>query len=84
MKVLKGDFTDIKPAYPIESLLPEGRSLSDVLFLDIETTGLTPANSDLYLIGCVSYSDDCWHYTQFFAEKYEEELQILKEFIVLM
>jgi hypothetical protein len=80
MKVLKGDFTDIKPAYPIESLLPEGRSLSDVLFLDIETTGLTPANSELYLIGCVSYSEDCWHYTQFFAEKYDEELQILKEF----
>lgn len=34
--------------YPIERLAP----LDQILFLDIETTGLSADNSQLYLIGC--------------------------------
>ncbi|MBO6259842.1 MAG: ribonuclease H-like domain-containing protein [Lachnospiraceae bacterium] len=80
MKVLNGDFTDIEPNYPIESLLEEDETQEDILFIDIETTGLTPENSNLYMIGAAYFKDNGWHYIQWLAEKYEEELQILKAF----
>lgn len=54
--------------------------LSDILFLDIETTGFTAKNSKLYLIGCVYYADGCWRAIQFFAEKYSDEEELLREF----
>lgn len=80
MKTFNGDYTGIKPSYPLENLIGENRTLEDVLFLDIETTGLTPGNSSLYMIGCVYYKEDCWHYIQWLAENYEDELQVLSAF----
>ena len=80
MKIFNGEFSDTEVKYPVENLLGEGQELKDLLFLDIETTGLSPANSNLYMIGVVYNEDGIWCYRQFFAEKYEEEYQILKEF----
>lgn len=71
---------DITPSYPVEGLLPEGESLEDVLFLDIETTGLSAKNSSLYMVGCVFYKDESWNYIQWLAENYDEELQLLTAF----
>ncbi|MBR3306686.1 MAG: ribonuclease H-like domain-containing protein [Lachnospiraceae bacterium] len=68
------------PAYPIEQLLNEGTTLSEVLFVDIETTGFTASGSALYLVGCVYFMDEKWTYTQFFAENYDEELAVLTAF----
>lgn len=76
MKTITTNFHDFKPDYDIELLAP----LNEVLFLDIETTGLTAKNSTLYLIGCVYYENEEWHSIQWFAEKYEEELQVLTAF----
>ena len=42
--------------YPIERLAP----LDQILFLDIETTGLSADNSQLYLIGCAFYKEGNW------------------------
>ena len=39
------------------STLPSGTALSSLLFFDIETTGLSPASSQIYLIGALSFSD---------------------------
>ncbi len=53
---------------------------SDFLFLDIETTGLSPKNSDIYLIGCAYYDAGNWHICQFFAESPDQEKEILSAF----
>ena len=81
MKTIITDLHDIEPDYPIENLSKEEEiTPSDVLFLDIETTGLTAKNSNLFLIGCIYYKDDEWHTVQWLAENYEEELQVLTSF----
>lgn len=80
MKTIKTDFLDFQPAYPVEILAPK----EDVLFLDIETTGLSPKSSNLYLIGCVFYEKEAWHSIQWLAEKYEEELQVLTAFFTFL
>lgn len=76
MKTITTKFTDLTPGYDI-SLLADPE---DVLFLDIETTGLTAKNSNLYLIGCVFYKDNIWQSVQWFAENYEDELAVLTAF----
>ena len=76
MKTIITDLGEYKPEYPIELLADP----ADVLFMDIETTGLTPANTNLYLIGCAYFENDEWHVIQWFAEKYEEELTLLTAF----
>ncbi len=55
-------------------------NMEDILFLDIETTGLSPRNSEIYLIGTASYRDGGWTISQFFAEKTQEEEQVLSQF----
>lgn len=76
MKTITTIFHDLKPSYPVNLLADE----KDVLFIDIETTGLTAKNSNLYLIGCVFFKDNEWQSIQWFAEKYEEELSVLTSF----
>lgn len=81
MKTIITDLHDIEPDYPIGNLSKEEEiTPSDVLFLDIETTGLTAKNSNLFLIGCIYYKDNEWHTVQWLAENYEEELQVLTSF----
>ena len=62
--------------YPIERLAP----LDQILFLDIETTGLSADNSQLYLIGCAFYKEGNWQIRQWFAQSAEEEPELLKSF----
>lgn len=54
--------------------------LESLLFFDIETTGLSAMTSSLYLIGCVYYKEERWHYTQWFSECMADEVEILKQF----
>ncbi len=65
--------------------LPEllGCNKEEILFLDIETTGLSPKNSDLYLIGVAYFQKHTWHVCQYFAESIEHEAEILKDFATL-
>ena len=42
--------------------------LKDLVFLDIETTGLTPATSSIYLIGAVYHQQMEWHIRQWFSD----------------
>ncbi len=57
-----------------------------LLFLDIETTGLSAKNSGLYLVGIIYFKknieNDSYNaiLTQYFAESFSDELLILKEF----
>ena len=47
--------------------------MEDILFIDIETTGLSPRNSELYLIGTGFFQDGKWLISQFFGENTSEE-----------
>ena len=55
-------------------------SNEEVLFFDIETTGLNVAKTNLYLIGYVYYKNNQWHYCQLFAENLKEEKTLILEF----
>ena len=54
------------------------------IFLDIETTGFSPSNAAIYLIGCMRKHDDFLIIDQFFAENLEDEQELLKHFIELL
>lgn len=59
--------------YPVEKL----DAADKILFLDIETTGLSAQSSCIYLIGTAYFKDGIWNVTQFFAENTQEESGIL-------
>lgn len=54
------------------------------IFFDIETTGFSPANSTLYMIGCARRKSNRICIDQFFAEKPEEEAEILATFFQML
>ena len=76
MKIITTNLGDLKPDYNMENI----GDVTKIVFIDIETTGLTAKNTNLYMIGCAYYKDDEYHLMQWFAEKYEEELQLLTAF----
>ncbi len=78
MKTMKTKLSSLKTSYTIKSQ----HSLSETIFLDIETTGFSASSSSLYLIGCVYYENDCFHLIQWFAQDSTEEKTILQEFLV--
>lgn len=67
---------NINLPYPITQLAP----LEEIIFFDIETTGLQADISSLYLIGCLIYEDNSWQMIQWFADDYRSEEPILHEF----
>lgn len=76
MNIIKNKLNDIELKYPLEKIAP----LEDVIFIDIETTGFAARSSNLYLIGTVAIEDGQWTATQFFAEEYSDEKELLQEF----
>ena len=52
----------------------------DVLFFDIETTGLDKKSTNLYLIGCGFYRDGRLSTRFYFGETPNEEAEVLKSF----
>ena len=78
MKIIKKAMGFQDSSYPLEHI----DELSNILFVDIETTGFAAKSSYLYLIGCLCYEEGCWQLIQFLAEDYIEEPFILQEFLV--
>lgn len=75
MQIINNSLNVSKILYPVECL----GKLEELLFIDIETTGFTARNSNLYLIGCLYY--DCgWRTKQFFADEYSDECELLAYF----
>ena len=56
----------------------------DCIFFDIETTGFSPASSNIYLIGCLRKQEETLVIDQFFAESKEDEPEILIRFMELL
>ena len=76
MKTLNYNFKQLKIEYDISLLAP----LESILFVDIETTGLSSKTASIYIIGACYYRDNNWNGIQWFAEKPEEELDIINSF----
>ena len=59
------------------------QKLEDIAFLDIETTGLSPKASSLYLIGGMHYDSSIgrWQIIQWFADDYHSEKELLLAFL---
>lgn len=53
----------------------------ETIFFDIETTGFSPASSDIYLIGCMYKEGENHIIEQFFAESEADEKAILEGFL---
>ena len=77
MKIID-EIINLETDYPLGRICENPK---DILFFDIETTGLSPKTSSLYLIGCAYYGDDGWHLRQFFANEKNEEFEVIKSFM---
>ena len=64
------------PAYPIEKF---GKK-EEILFVDIETTGLSASHASIYLLGCCFYERNEWMIRQWLCENPEEEKELLENF----
>ena len=69
-----------EPGYDFNRLAPRAR----IIFFDIETTGLSYKNAQIYLIGAVYFEDGRWRLKQFFAEDRYEEPRLLENFFALI
>ena len=58
-------------------------SLEDALLYDIETTGLNPKASQLYLLGVLLFHKENSELIQYFAESVRDEEEILEQFFQL-
>ena len=76
MQILTDFFNDIQQGYPIEKIAP----IDKILFIDIETTGLSRELTDLYLIGCGYFNKNGYNTIQWFADSPEDEPEIIKAF----
>lgn len=56
----------------------------DSIFFDIETTGFSPAYSNIYLIGCLRKVGETLIIDQFFAEEKADEKEVLNQFLSLL
>ncbi|MDF2590222.1 MAG: hypothetical protein K0S41_4065, partial [Anaerocolumna sp.] len=67
---------DEKLIYPVN----KPYELEDILFFDIETTGLSASTSYLYLIGCMFYKNKTWNIVQWFADDMNSEALLIESF----
>ncbi len=77
MKIIQSKIPSPKHTY----IFPQ--PLKYIGFFDIETTGLSPKSSSLYLIGGMHYDPlhEQWFLIQWFADDYKSEKQILESFL---
>ena len=76
MKIIKTELPNLRLTYPLSQIV----DISKTLFLDIETTGFTAKGSSLYLIGCIYNKNDSFHLIQWFADNYDDEINVLNGF----
>lgn len=67
---------DITIEYQVEKIANKNK----VIFFDIETTGFSRKYCNVYLIGCMYYAGEDLMYTQWLAENFNDEANVLMAF----
>ena len=86
MEIIQGDLAYTEDRAALEVLLSPAFgnvSLEDALLYDIETTGLNPKSSQLYLLGILLFHKENIELIQYFAESVLDEEEILEQFFQL-
>ena len=86
MEIIRKDLAYTEDRAALEVLLSPAFgnvSLEDALLYDIETTGLNPKASQLYLLGILLFHKENSEFIQYFAESVRDEEEILEQFFQL-
>ena len=86
MEIIRKDLAYTEDRAALEVLLSPAFgnvSLEDALLYDIETTGLNPKASQLYLLGVLLFHKENSEFIQYFAESVRDEEEILEQFFQL-
>ena len=86
MEIIQGDLAYTEDRAALEAVLTsvfKNISLEDTLLYDIETTGLNPKSSQLYLLGILLFHKENIELIQYFAESVLDEEKILEQFFQL-
>ena len=86
MEIIQEDLAYTEDRAALEDVLTSvfrNISLEDALLYDIETTGLNPKASQLYLLGVLLFHKENSEFIQYFAESVCDEEEILEQFFQL-
>ena len=86
MEIIQGDLAYTEDRAALEAVLTSvfrNISLEDTLLYDIETTGLNPKSSQLYLLGILLFHKENIELIQYFAESVLDEEKIMEQFFQL-
>ena len=86
MEIIRKDLAYTEDRAALEVLLSPAFgnvSLEDALLYDIETTGLNPKSSQLYLLGVLLFHKENSEFIQYCAESVRDEEEILEQFFQL-
>ena len=86
MEIIRKDIAYTEDRATLEVVLTSvfrNISLEDTLLYDIETTGLNPKSSQLYLLGILLFHKENIELIQYFAESVLDEEEILEQFFQL-
>ena len=86
MEIIQENLAYTKDRAALEAVLTSvfrNISLEDTLLYDIETTGLNPKSSQLYLLGILLFHKENSELIQYFAESVLDEEEILEQFFQL-
>ena len=86
MEIIQEDLAYTEDRAALEDVLTSvfrNISLEDTLLYDIETTGLNPKSSQLYLLGILLFHKENIELIQYFAESVLDEEEILEQFFQL-
>lgn len=67
----------------ITPVCPDDKRWEELLFFDIETTGLQAQSSYVYLIGAAYFQNNAWHLWQLMTTDPSEEKELLQRFFAL-
>ena len=86
MEIIQEDLAYTEDRAALEAVLTsvfKNISLEDTLLYDIETTGLNPKSSQLYILGILLFHKENIELIQFFSESVLDEEEILEQFFQL-
>ena len=66
---------------PYVPITPKSYTPEELLYFDIETTGLSASSSYVYLIGCAFFKEERYHLLQWLATEPSEEKELLSLFL---